>query len=275
MDPFELLGAEPDCSEDDLKKLYRKLMLRYHPDKAGPESKQKCQQLIAAYEMILEEREASSSVSTREYLERAFQVIVEVFRLRTKVRALAQTYDSDEHSILVLEENINRFDPLSVPQEAQSNHPNMPNETNESEPGMPGSNTPEQNETEPQTHPETPPHADGSPRTPQQPQSANSHQSRAPEPDDPPKPRLNQDWGYNRNRLGWLRRREAGLRKLKKEFDDVETALQRRKEYRRREEERRRQRERLQRAEDSQTYLDEVRREIESQRRTWSAYRPG
>jgi DnaJ-class molecular chaperone len=30
---YEILGIEKDASEDDIKRAYRKLALRYHPDK--------------------------------------------------------------------------------------------------------------------------------------------------------------------------------------------------------------------------------------------------
>lgn len=54
MDPYEVLGVSSDCTNDELKNAYRKLMLRHHPDKAGPDAKVQCQRIIAAYHFILD-----------------------------------------------------------------------------------------------------------------------------------------------------------------------------------------------------------------------------
>lgn len=56
---YEVLGVPKDASDDDLKKAYRKLALRFHPDKAAAddkkqqeEYKQKFQQISHAYEVL-------------------------------------------------------------------------------------------------------------------------------------------------------------------------------------------------------------------------------
>ena len=51
-DYYGILGVSRDASEKDLKKAYRKLALKYHPDKnKDPDAVEKFKEIGAAYEV--------------------------------------------------------------------------------------------------------------------------------------------------------------------------------------------------------------------------------
>ena len=60
-DPYEVLGVDRNASEDEIKKAYRKLSRKYHPDAniGNPHAdlaEEKFKDVQAAYEQIIDER---------------------------------------------------------------------------------------------------------------------------------------------------------------------------------------------------------------------------
>lgn len=55
---YDVLGIGPDASQEQIKKSFRSLALRYHPDKNrnSEESKQRFMQIVEAYEVLSDEQ---------------------------------------------------------------------------------------------------------------------------------------------------------------------------------------------------------------------------
>ena len=67
-DPYKVLGVSPDASDDEIKKAYRALIKKYHPDKYRDSdladlANEKMKEINAAYEEIQQMRSAGSSSS--------------------------------------------------------------------------------------------------------------------------------------------------------------------------------------------------------------------
>ena len=56
-DYYKILGLVKGASEDDIKKAYRKMALKYHPDKnKAPGSEEKFKEIAEAYEVLSDKR---------------------------------------------------------------------------------------------------------------------------------------------------------------------------------------------------------------------------
>ena len=52
-DYYKILGVARDASEDQIKKAYRKLALKYHPDKnRSPGAEEKFKEIAEAYDVL-------------------------------------------------------------------------------------------------------------------------------------------------------------------------------------------------------------------------------
>jgi curved DNA-binding protein CbpA len=52
VDPYTLFGLEPNCSLEDIKKVYKQLVIKYHPDKSGYNSEDDYKTLQKTYALL-------------------------------------------------------------------------------------------------------------------------------------------------------------------------------------------------------------------------------
>lgn len=66
MDPYKVLGVSPSASDDEIKKAYRELARKYHPDNyvnnpLADLAKEKMQEINEAYDMVTKQRKNGGS----------------------------------------------------------------------------------------------------------------------------------------------------------------------------------------------------------------------
>ena len=68
-DPYKVLGVSPDASDDEIKRAYRRLAKKYHPDlnPGDAEAAKKMQEVNAAYEQIKNPEKAAGNAGPGGY----------------------------------------------------------------------------------------------------------------------------------------------------------------------------------------------------------------
>lgn len=68
-DPYKVLELSPGASDEEIKKAYKRLAKKYHPDVTGndPRAAQKMQEINAAYDELINHKNSSSSYSSGGY----------------------------------------------------------------------------------------------------------------------------------------------------------------------------------------------------------------
>jgi curved DNA-binding protein CbpA len=63
IDPYTIFSLEPDCTLEDIKKVYKQLILKYHPDKSGYNSTEDYKVIQKAYAVLLSAKEEEAKIT--------------------------------------------------------------------------------------------------------------------------------------------------------------------------------------------------------------------
>jgi curved DNA-binding protein CbpA len=63
LDPYTIFGLEPDCTIEDIKAVYKILVVKYHPDKSGYDSSNEFRALQKAYALLLSIKEEEEKIT--------------------------------------------------------------------------------------------------------------------------------------------------------------------------------------------------------------------
>ena len=74
-DYYKILGLSPDCSQEDIKKAYRKLVRSSHPDSCGKEDSSEFREVQEAYDAIGEKSQRNNYDRERKYEQKGSQNI--------------------------------------------------------------------------------------------------------------------------------------------------------------------------------------------------------
>lgn len=98
MNPYEVLGLKNGASEEEVKRAYKNLAKKYHPDIAGngPAEEKKMQEINAAYDAIINKKESYSSNNQNNYYSYYNSYSRETKEESDRIRA-AKTYINARH----------------------------------------------------------------------------------------------------------------------------------------------------------------------------------